>query len=546
MFNGGLRALRRLRREERGSALFMTTVIIVPLLMVTAVAIDFSQVMVVKRQLAGAVDSAALTIAAMSSLDDAAAQAKAEAFVHAHYPEQIGSLVSVTVVRDQHTVDVNAKAQVPMTFLRIAGFSIANVSVDAQAIRKENKVEVVMALDNTGSMAGSKITALKSAANTLVDTLMGTSATSDYVKIGLVPFTSAVNVGSGNRSAGWMDCHDPLSLDPNKCHPAALNWENIKDLPHPVDPSDPFKSSLFSLYDKMHARYSAIDWPGCVRARTEPFDTTDEEPTASNTDTLFTPLLPPDEKYGMYNNYISTSSCANRDNMIDYTKYKGNESGGCAISSTSGPESYCPSAAILPLTNVKATITTAISTMVASGNTVVPEGLAWGWRAISPTEPFTEGVDYNHVDSNGVLDTTKAIILMTDGANDVSSGSNSPVYGIYSAFGQKYICNNSACSSKTLSPHLGSNPESSLNTKLATLCNNIKAIKKSDGHDAIIIYTILFQQSNTTIKNLMQNCATQGSECPNDSCFFNSPSNEDLKLAFEEIAAGLNNLRVSK
>jgi Flp pilus assembly protein TadG len=526
MFNGGLRALRRLRREERGAALFTTTVIIVPLLMVTAVAIDFSQVLVVKRQLAGAVDSAALTIAAIPGLDDTAAQAKAEAFVHAHYPEQIGNLVSVTVSRSGHTVDVNATAQVPMTFLRIAGMNTANVAVAAQALRKESKVEVVMALDNTGSMAGSKITALKSAANTLVDTLMGASATSDYVKIGLVPFTSAVNVGSGKRSASWMD----------EAHPAALNWENLKGTGGSFT-----NHSLFELYDAMHARNSSISWPGCVRARTEPYDTTDQEPSTSNTATLFTPLLPPDEKSGMYNNYIYNScNSAIRDNMIDVTKYNS------CTASTSGPSSYCTIAAIQPLTNVKATITTAISAMTANGNTVVPEGLAWGWRAISPTEPFTEGVDYNHTDGSGVLDTTKAIILMTDGENDISQDSNSPVNSIYSSFGYKYICNNADCSNKTLSPHLGSNPSSTLNSKLTTLCNNIKALKKSDGHDAIIIYTILFQQNNATIKNIMTNCATQGSECPSNSCFFNSPSSNDLKLAFEEIAAGLNNLRVSK
>ena len=28
--------------------------------------------------------------------------------------------------------------------------------------------------------------------------------------------------------------------------------------------------------------------------------------------------------------------------------------------------------------------------MTARGPTVIPEGLAWGWRVLSPTEPFTK------------------------------------------------------------------------------------------------------------------------------------------------------------
>ena len=70
------------------------------------------------------------------------------------------------------------------------------------------------------------------------------------------------------------------------------------------------------------------------------------------------------------------------------------------------------------LTNVASTINSAIDALVAKGSTVIPAGLLWGWRVISPTPPFTDGADY----ANDKV--TKAIVLLTDGENDVNGGSN--------------------------------------------------------------------------------------------------------------------------
>jgi len=70
-----------------------------------------------------------------------------------------------------------------------------------------NKLEVAMVLDNTGSMAGTKLSTLKTAASNFVDTLSSAAARSadpDAVKIGLVPFSMTVKVGSGYQGApGW-------------------------------------------------------------------------------------------------------------------------------------------------------------------------------------------------------------------------------------------------------------------------------------------------------------------------------------------------------
>ena len=79
----------------------------------------------------------------------------------------------------------------------------------------------------------------------------------------------------------------------------------------------------------------------------------------------------------------------------------------------------------------------------------------------------------------------------------------------------------------------GSEAEAVLDAKTSTLCSMIK-------DKGIRLYTITFQVPNTSVQDLMRNCATQS------DMYFDSPSNEELEDIFQEIAWGLANLRLSK
>ncbi len=201
------------------------------------------------------------------------------------------------------------------------------------------------------------------------------------------------------------------------------------------------------------------------------------------------------------------------------------------------PNFNCVPQKIQPLTNVKSTITTAITGMAATGSTVIPAGLGWGWRVLSPTAPYTEGVDYSD------QRVAKAIILLTDGANQVHGADGNPNNGhnksFYTAYGY--------AAEGHLGNTNGTQTQSVLDDKTATLCTAIKANKDDviDDQD-IYIYTITFDVTDTGIKTLMQNCATPPESCPGEACYFNSPSGADLEDAFESIAVGLNKLRVAK
>ena len=77
----------------------------------------------------------------------------------------------------------------------------------------------------------------------------------------------------------------------------------------------------------------------------------------------------------------------------------------------------------MPLTNAdgRAAINTAIDKMIAywHAGTFIPTGLIWGWHVLSSGEPFTQGIDD---DDEEFENTVKAIVLLTDGDNQLTPG----------------------------------------------------------------------------------------------------------------------------
>ena len=262
--------------DQRGAVLIKFTVALLPLLTVVGVALDLGQILLVKQKLTNAVDAAGIAVGRHSELGEDEVKALAQSFIVAHYPATaLGDLKGVTVTAQEKQVDVTATASVPMTFLTILGYNSVDITASAMVLRQLKKVELVMVLDNSGSMAGSRMSALQSSANALISALFGTETTSKFVKIGLVPFTGAVNVGPGNSGADWIDSTG-LSI---------LHKEDV-DLPVGKTLSD----LLGSLTN--------ASWGGCVRARLSGYDLTDEPPDA--VETLFVPYVAPNEPSGCY------------------------------------------------------------------------------------------------------------------------------------------------------------------------------------------------------------------------------------------------------
>lgn len=513
-------------KDERGVVLVLVALLFLPLLTLMAIAIDLSQFLVMKQQLAAAADAAALDVAQSPTLSDADASAEAQAFIAANYPalSAIGTLQSVTVTRAPPTVIVTAAASMATSFLQIAGYPTLGVTVSSQASAQQNKLEVVLVLDNTGSMSSMYggmpgIDGLKTAATTLVNTLFANDPTLQYVKIGVVPFTAAVNVGTQYATAAWID----------SAGIGAMTRENL---------AIPAGQSIFTIFKELQN----ASWGGCVRQRTEPYDLQDLAPSASVPDTLFTPYFAPSEPGNLYNHYLNDGTfprgTTQAQMQASVTKYN---NAYVQYLPDLGPNFVCTVQPIIRLTNSQTAILKEINAMYAYGATVVPAGLMWGWHLLSPNGPFRDGASYS------ATDTVKAIILVTDGQNDVQlGGSTTPTNGfdlsVYNAYGYGAgpHLNISALPSSLIGVKEPSNYN--LDQKEIQLCNNIKAVTDADGNPGRIkVYTIGFGNSiNSSALALLQQCASSSAN------YFYNPTSESLIATFQKIAVGLNQLRISK
>ena len=84
-------------------------------------------------------------------------------------------------------------------FWRLIGQEQVNITASGEVVWGIKKLNLALALDNTGSMASSgKMTALKEAAHNLLNTLKKAEKTPGDIKISIVPFAVDVNVGTDN------------------------------------------------------------------------------------------------------------------------------------------------------------------------------------------------------------------------------------------------------------------------------------------------------------------------------------------------------------
>ena len=77
--------------------------------------------------------------------------------------------------------------------------------------------------------------------------------------------------------------------------------------------------------------------------------------------------------------------------------------------------------------------------MEPSGDTNVPEGMAWGWRVVSGGEPFTEG---RPDDEKG---NDKVVIVLTDGANTYADLGSTDDAGNKSTYCGLWLCRQEVC-----------------------------------------------------------------------------------------------------
>ncbi len=449
-------------------------------------------------------------------------------------PDSSGHIANVTFTLTGTTVSATAVGTVtPLVSNLLLGGPVP-IHAKSEVVRGMNQLEIALVLDNTGSMQGSKISNLITAANNFVTTMQNAtvgSTVTDPVKISIVPFSVSVKVNPSLSMATYNTSTFSMTNLPTWLdgRARALAWNN-----------DIFTnaSSASARIDRFAMLKSlGKTWDGCVEARVAPYDIRDTAPTSSNVSTLFIPYFWPDEPdtdtdyMNDYTNDVSNSGTwsVRQGYSAKYTsgniKASGNISG---LGYTYGPNAGCVMAPIMRLTTDFTALHNEINTMTAGGDTDIPLGLMWGWHTISPNAPFGDGSAY------GAPHVTKIIVLMTDGENtfgDVNNNNNNN--SLYEGYGYVWQNRLGSTNLNTAASNMDARMVPPTGTTAESLCGNIKA-------QNIQIYTVGVGVT-TASKALLTACATSS-----DNYYDVTSNGSNLNATFAAIAGSIQNLRISK
>jgi Flp pilus assembly protein TadG len=158
----------------------------------------------------------------------------------------------------------------------------------------------------------------------------------------------------------------------------------------------------------------------------------------------------------------------------------------------------CPDAAILPLTYNWTTVNNTINSMTAQGATNQTIGLQWGWLSLLQQAPLNAPAEasdktYQHI-----------IVLFTDGLN-----TGDRWYGDFSS------------------------QSSQVDTRMKTLCDNIKAT-------GVTIFTVQIDTDGAGQSAVLPYCASGSSN------FFMLTQPSQISAAFAQIGTQISKLRVAK
>jgi Flp pilus assembly protein TadG len=609
-----IRKMKRCLGDTSGNVSLIFALAAIPLLLALGAGLDTARITREHSTFHAAVDTAAIAIAgdARSATDSsgnvppanlAALQTLANEYIKANYSPERGISAGAVTVDLKITgadIKIDAKIDFPTTIMKLVNIDSIALQTSSTVVKAMRPVEVVLVMDTTGSMGGSKIANSKLAAQTFLERLYRGTATavprSDFIRVALVPFAAGVRLNRTHPdfNLNWIDTTgvNPLSKinfrDPTtgtNVTSAGVAWHN------------------FMAWSKLKVSSSSstmLSWNGCVEARKYGSDSTtapsafpvppaqlidatagndlhinDAAPVSTNPDTLFPAYFAPDvytvqggssagsssaissssnqdgdyignsgtpnEQTGFATTPPSSTSTDMRNRQENVNKYN-NRVVGAENTANFGPWYNCAASAVVPMTYDRAQVEAGITAMTAYGNTMLPEGLAWGLRAISPTEPLSRVQGSGS--GAGTAETgiapfngprwQKMMVFMTDGSNDVSGLSSSfnpyPYIGTaYSAFGfgaEPIATNRYGVVATSASAGV-----TSLDATTLSICNKIK-------RSGVTLYVVGFQVPSAVLSTL-QTCASK-SIAP----YYQDATTANIATAFDSIASDVLNQMV--
>jgi Flp pilus assembly protein TadG len=193
---------------RKGNVAILFALSIVPLVGATGAAVDYSMANSARTSMQKALDSTALALAKLMPLSQAQLDSQGWQIFQA-------SLGTISVPLQQSDLSIstpgigrlvlNVSGRYQPAIATVLGIDNFPVGARAEVTWGLKKLELALALDNTGSMASNnKMTELKKAAKNLLTTLESAAKNPGDVKVSIVPFNTQVNIDTSNVNAAWV------------------------------------------------------------------------------------------------------------------------------------------------------------------------------------------------------------------------------------------------------------------------------------------------------------------------------------------------------
>ena len=418
--------LGRFSKDMRGNVAMMFAMFLGPLVVSVGGALDYSRTFTIGAEIQSAMDAGTLAAASLSQGEDPETIVRnyitAALSEHNGVLERLNVQVSSDIAINSREVTADAVISVPTLMLGLIGYDALKLNRTSEANERVRNLEISLVLDISGSMSGSKITALRNAAEDFVGVMMDPGL-EGLTSLSVIPYNGGVRLPATLTN-------DLVSGTPNDsgCLELGVN--------------DPIEMDLAS------DGYGWLDWQ-------------------------------------------------DRDQ-------RGSRS-----------SSFCPeeNEASIFLEQTPSVLVDLIRDLDAGGNTGLDVATAWGARALDPVWRGRLGGDFpTRPAAYDDPSTMKVLVVMTDGAATAQIRRAQNWYGnwysyeIYSA--------------------------SRARDNMSDACDAAQA-------QGVHIYTIAFQVSGSTNRNLMRDCASRIEN-------YYAVENLDISSAFNSIAADLNNLRLAR
>lgn len=200
------------RSSREGNVVMIFTLALIPVIGAVGAAVDYSRANSTRTAIQAALDSTALMLSKdANTLSNTQLQQKANDYFKAMFtrPEAKDVTLTPTLTSPQtgsFKLQLTATANVPTTFTKLLGHQKLNIGTTSEVVWGIKKLELALALDNTGSMASAnKMTQLKKAVTSLLDTLQNAAKKPDDVKVAIIPFDTTVRLDQDQKSAAlWI------------------------------------------------------------------------------------------------------------------------------------------------------------------------------------------------------------------------------------------------------------------------------------------------------------------------------------------------------